>query len=220
MKVIDLTHEITSGMMVYPGDPQVEISEALKHESDYCHVDSLRMGSHTGTHIDAPYHFLPRGKRITDYPLSKFTGEGIALDLSDKKDNEAIEADDLEKIRPLINKGDILVLCTGWYRHFGSDRYLNHPFLSRGAAVLIVEMGISIVAVDFLNVDPTLYESWEAHPVLLSNDVLIVENVNDSMELEGGRRYRFAFAPLKLNGSDGSPIRAFAMEIPDHSDHK
>ena len=95
----------------------MEISEALKHETDYCHVDSLRKGSHTGTHIDAPYHFLPRGKRITDYPLrNSYRREGDALDLSDKKDNEDIEADDLEKHPASDKQRDILrKLCTGWH---------------------------------------------------------------------------------------------------------
>uniref|UniRef100_UPI0039F61E6D cyclase family protein n=1 Tax=Zhenpiania hominis TaxID=2763644 RepID=UPI0039F61E6D len=61
MKVIDLTHEIKTNMQVFPGDPEVEIKEALTHKTDYCHVDRLLLGSHSGTHIDAPYHFLEDG---------------------------------------------------------------------------------------------------------------------------------------------------------------
>ena len=68
------------------------------------------------------------------------------------------------------------------------------------------------VAVDFMNVDPTLWENWEAHPAFLSNDVLIVENLNNTLELEPGKRYLFDFAPIRLLGSDGGPVRAVAMD--------
>ena len=97
MKIIDLTHNIENGMQIYPGDPEIRISEGLIHESDYCHVDVLQLNSHTGTHIDAPYHFLPEGKKITDFAADKFTGKGITLDLRGKGENEAITVDDIEK---------------------------------------------------------------------------------------------------------------------------
>ena len=223
MKVIDLTHDINSEMMTYPGDPPVILEEALTHEADYCHVDRLICSSHTGTHIDAPYHFLEDGKRITDYPASKFVGEGVVCDLHAKKAGEAITAEDISETLSGSHSGsisgaqpgDYLLLQTGWDQYWGKDEYLDHPYISREAAQLIVDSGISIVAVDFLNVDPTLYDQWEAHPLLLSNDVLIVENIANSLALSPGRRYCFSFAPMKLQNSDGAPIRALAWEIND-----
>lgn len=212
MRVIDLTHAIRSGMMNYPGDPAIVLEEAMTHEKDYCHVDHLDFGSHTGTHIDAPYHFLPDGKRITDFPVSKFVGCGTAIDLRYKKAGEAIEPADLELSLDQVLPGDFVVLQTGWYEKFGTEEYLDHPYVSKAAAELLVQKGVSIVAVDFMNVDPTLWELWEAHPAFLGNDVLIVENINNSLELEAGKRYRFFFAPIKLQDSDGGPIRAVAME--------
>lgn len=213
MDIIDLTHEIRTGMMKYPGDPDITLDEALTHEADYCHVDELHCGSHTGTHIDAPYHFLADGKRITDFPISKFVGEGVVADLRHKKAKEAITAADLEPCIKKLQRGDFLLMQTGWYQKYGTEEYLEHPYVSKEAAQLLVELGVSIVAVDFLNVDPTTWEQWEAHPVFLSSDVLIVENINDSLQLDADRRYNFSFAPLKLQDSDGAPIRAFAIEI-------
>lgn len=212
MKTIDLTHPIRTGMMAYPGDPGIVLEEALTHETDFCHVDHLDFGSHTGTHIDAPYHFLPEGKRITDFPVSKFIGSGIAIDMRHKKAGEPITPEDLEPSLGQIESGDFVVIQTGWYRTFGTEAYLDHPYISRAAAELLVQQGVSIVAVDFLNVDPTLWEQWDAHPALLSNDVLIVENINNSLELEPGKRYAFFFAPIRLQDSDGAPIRAVAIE--------
>lgn len=212
MNIIDLTHGIHTGMMTYPGDPQISLEEAMVHETDYCHVDYLCCGSHAGTHIDAPYHFLPDGKHITDYPVSRFIGEGIVWDLRNKNAGEAITAEDAKSLRGKACEGDFLVIQTGWCEKYGSDEYLNHPYLTGEAAQLLVEMGIRIVAVDFLNVDPTIWEQWDAHPVLLGNEVLIVENVDHSLALDAERRYTFGFMPLKLMGSDGAPVRAFAIE--------
>ena len=210
MKTIDLSHEIKNGMMVFPGDPEISIEEGLSHENDYCHVDRMHINSHTGTHIDAPYHFIKDGKRITDYEVGKFVGEGIAIDLTYKKSGEGINVSDLEKAN--IEEGVIVTLVTGWAKYFGQEKYLDHSFITKEAAEFLVKKGTSIVAVDFLNVDPTVYESWEAHPVLLSNDVLIVENIANSSELAEGKKYIFSFLPLKLWGSDGSPVRGMAVE--------
>ena len=212
MTIIDLTHPIHSGMMAYPGDPEISLKEAMTHEVDYCHVDYLQCGSHAGTHIDAPYHFLVDGKHITDYPVSRFLGEGIVWDLRHKKAGEAITAEDALPLQEKIQRGDFVVLQTGWFEKYGTDDYYDHPYISKEAAELLVELGASIVAVDFLNVDPTRWEQWDAHPVFLGNEVLIVENLNNSTSLDADRRYCFCFAPLKLQGSDGAPIRAFAIE--------
>ena len=212
MKIIDLTHEIHTGMMAYPGDPEISLEEACNHETDGCHVDYLMCGSHAGTHIDAPYHFLPGGKRITDYPVSRFIGEGVVIDLQHKKAGEAITEEDLLPLQEIVQEGDFLVLQTGWCEKYGDEAYLNHPYLNVEAAQAIADLGVSIVAVDFLNVDPTLWEQWDVHPVLLGNEVLIVENLNNSLALGSDRRYDFCFAPIKLQGSDGGPVRAFAVE--------
>ena len=209
IKTIDLTHNIANGMMIYPGDPQICISEGLTHEKDYCHVDQLHLNSHTGTHIDAPLHFIADSKTITDYPTDKFINEGIAIDLRHKTDGEAITVDDLAPAH--IEAGMSVVLATGWYQYFNTERYLNHPYISKEADQYLVDKKVSIVAVDFLNVDQTLVEAWDAHPILLGNDTLIVENINNSLELAFDRTYILSFLPLKVVGTDGSPVRAVAM---------
>ena len=114
LNIIDLTHPIHTGMMAYPGDPEISLEEAMTHEADYCHVDYLQCGSHAGTHIDAPYHFLPERKRITDYPVSRFIGEGVVLDLRYKNAGEAITKDDLMPLQEAVRKGDFLVVKMGW----------------------------------------------------------------------------------------------------------
>lgn len=212
MKVFDLTHEIKNGMQIFPGDPDVFIKPGLTHESDYCKVDRLELNSHTGTHIDAPRHFLEKGKVLTDYPIDKFTGRGILIDVSFKRENEEIALSDVEPYRERLKACDVAIFRTGWSQYFGTERYFSHPYVSKGAAEVLVETGIDIVGVDFLNVDPTQWESWEAHPVFLSNDVLIVENLACLDALDASLEYTFHFFPLKTVNADGSPIRAVAVE--------
>ena len=210
MKLIDLTHDIKNGMMIYPGDPEISITEGLTHERDYCHVDRLQLNTHVGTHIDAPLHFLPEGKPISAFPVETFLRRGVAIDLRHKKARENITAEDL--CSAPLEPGCAAVLVTGWYRCFGAEEYFHHPYLSRDGAEYLVEQGVSIVAVDFLNVDQTNGDAWDAHNILLGNETLIVENLNSTLALDFGKSYLFSFLPLKISGTNGSPIRAIAIE--------
>ena len=152
------------------------------------------MGSHTGTHIDAPYHFLKDGQRIDEIPVQQFIGNGILIDVSGKSERELIDSADLKFYASEIKKGDFVILRTGWDRYFGTPKYYLHPYLSAEGARFLVKMGVSLVGVDALNVDPTYYGRMDSdpsakdlpdeaeygypvHDILLGNDILIVENL-------------------------------------------
>jgi len=227
MEVIDLTHTIHDEIQIYPGDPIPSISRGLTHEKDYCHVDLLKLGSHTGTHIDAPYHFLKNGQKIDEIPVQRFIGTGILIDVSNKSERELIDSTDLKFYASEIKKGDFVILNTGWDRYFGTPTYYLHPYLSADGARLLVKMGVSLVGVDALNVDPTYYGSMDSdpsakdlpdeegygypvHDILLGNDILIVENLCNLDKIKQVKGV-YSFLPLKLKDSDGSPIRAVFM---------
>ena len=224
MQIIDLTHTIHDDMQIYPGDPLPSIRRGLTHEKDYCHVDLLTLGSHTGTHIDAPYHFLKDGRRIDEIPVQRFIGKGILVDVSDKSARDLIDAVDFERFTPEIQKGVFVILKTGWDRYFGTPQYLQHPYLSADAGRLLLDLGVSLVGIDALNVDasyPPVSNSdsldtdggvsvdtgYPVHDILLGNDILIVENLCNLGKINQHVGF-FSFLPLKLKDSDGSPIRA------------
>jgi len=209
MKVIDLTHPIQDGIQIFPGDPEPSITRGLVHEDDYCHVDRLNLGSHTGTHIDAPYHFLASGAKMDEFDVNRFVGNGVVVDVTGKTANEAIDAADLASYKQKLKEGDFVMFHTGWDRYFGQELYLNHPYLSPDCAEALVSMGVSLVGVDFLNVDPTKQEVFPVHDILLSKDILIVENIANLIEI-GEEQAWFSFLPLKVP-SDGSPVRAIAI---------
>lgn len=225
MKIIDLTHAIHDGMPVYPGDPLPAIRRALTHEENYCHVDELRLGSHTGTHIDAPFHFLRAGPTIDAIPLDRCLGFGVLIDASGKRDLEPIGAPDLAPAAELIQSGDFVLLRTDWDRFFGTEQYLRHPFLSAGGARFLLGLGVTLVGIDAMSVDPSAADAasaepgaqqkadaaYPAHDILLGNGVLIVENLCQLKRVPRPRGL-FSFLPLKLRGSDGSPVRAVYID--------
>ena len=224
MEVIDLTHTLHDDIQVYPGDPRPSISRGLTHEKDYCHVDLLRLGSHTGTHIDAPYHFLKGGQRIDEIPVQRFVGDGVLIDVSAKSDRDLIQPGDVEPYEDEIAQGNFVIFRTGWDKYFGTPKYYLHPYLSAEGVRILVRMGVSLVGVDALNVDPTYNGSMDSdpsakdlpdegeygypvHDILLGNDILIVENLCNLDNIKQVKGV-YSFLPLKLKDSDGSPIRA------------
>jgi kynurenine formamidase len=227
MNIVDLSQTIHNDIQIYPGDPVPAISRGLTHEKDYCHVDVLTLGTHTGTHIDAPYHFLAKGKKIDELPVERFVGEGVLVDVSGKKDRALIWTADIEPYQNEIANGDFVIFKTGRDRFFGTSRYYLHPYLSPEAARHLVKLGVSLIGIDALNIDPTYHEAsdlelpandlpdeneygYPVHDILLGNDILIVENLCNLDKITQIKGI-YSFLPLKLMDSDGSPIRAVFM---------
>ena len=225
MRTYDITLTISPELVVWPDDPPVEIHRTSKiEEGAESNVTRINMSVHTGTHIDAPYHFLKDGQKIDEIPVHRFIGRGILVDVSDKSDRDLIDAVDFEPFVPEIQKGDFVILKTGWDRYFGMQQYLQHPFLSADAGRLLLALGVSLVGIDALNVDAsyppvsdsesldtdggvTTDDHYPVHDILLGNDILIVENLCNLDKINQIVGF-YSFLPLKLKGSDGYPIRA------------
>jgi arylformamidase len=207
-RYIDLSHPIEPGMTCFPGDPEPRI-EPLTMAPPW-RVTRLQLGSHTGTHIDAPAHYVSGGRSISDYPLERFFPVGMVVPLAWHGDDEAIAPEALRPYLAALPPGAALLLRTGWDRYWKTERYLHHPYLSPTAALLLAEAGVALVGIDALNVDSTQQGSAHAHAALLGNDVLIVENLTGLDRLLPGLHYQCAFLPLPLAGLDGSPVRALA----------
>jgi kynurenine formamidase len=207
---VDLSHPIGTGMQTYPGDPAVEVYAHATHESDGFHVDAVRCGSHTGTHIDAPSHTEPDGRTLDSYPVERFVFDAVVADCRDLGAREPIPASRVPRV-----DADLVAFRTGWDTHWGTDAYLEHPYLSPAAAEACADRGLG-VAVDTLSPDPTPTNNasddeptdFRIHHTLLGNDLLILENltaldrVADRFEL---RAYPMALA------SDGAPVRAVGV---------
>ena len=227
MKIIDLSHTIHDEIQIYPGDPVPSINRGLTHEKDYCHVDVLTLGSHTGTHIDAPYHFLVEGQKIDEIPVQRFVGNGVLIDVSGKSERDLIELADVEPYATEIEKGDFVLFKTGWDRYFGTTKYFHHPYLRAKVASFLLKLGVALVGIDAMNIDTTYHDEidlessakklpdendygYPVHDILLGNGILILENLCNLDKIEQVKGV-YSFLPLKLKDSDGSPIRAVFM---------
>ncbi|MGK4581422.1 cyclase family protein [Kitasatospora sp. HPMI-4] len=153
--LIDLTHPVTTGMPVYPGDPEVELRPALTTATAGVNVLGLHLGSQSGTHVDAPYHVDVTWPTLDGLPLELFTGPAVVADLRGLEPRTGVTPQLLEPALESAAPGTILLLATGWPRHWGSDRYLAHPWLTPRSAEAIVAAGIRTVGVDALSIDPT-----------------------------------------------------------------
>ena len=211
---VDLTQPVRSGMPVYPGDAQVLVRPQATHETHGYASTRIELGTHSGTHLDAPFHFFAEGTRIDAMPVGRFFGTGLVLDLRHagrEIDEVGLRAAEAEADSGGLRPGDFAVLWTGWDTHFGADSMVEHPYLTSAAARALVTSGVSLVATDALNVDPSTGEDYAVHHILLAADVLIVENLRGLDSLGAGRA-RFAFLPLLIEGADGSPVRAVAWK--------
>lgn len=198
-------------MPIFPGDPKVVITP-LASESGPWRVTALRLGTHSGTHIDAPSHYIADGASIDHIPLERFVCPGRVVRVLGLAPDAPISAEHLAPHLERFPAGGALILHTGWDTWWEDERYFQHPYLTSECARLLVRTGVGIVGIDALNVDSTVQGTAAVHEILLGAGVLIVENLTGLDQLAPERRYTFLFVPLRLEGLDGSPIRAFAWE--------
>ncbi|MFC8450295.1 cyclase family protein [Kitasatospora sp. NPDC057223] len=153
--LIDLTHPVTTGMPVYPGDPEVELRPALTTATAGVNVLALHLGSQSGTHVDAPYHVDVTWPTLDGLPLALFTGPAVVADLRGLEPRTAVTPGLLADALGRLTPGAVLLLATGWPRHWGTDRYLAHPYLTPAAAEALVAAGVRTLGVDALSIDRT-----------------------------------------------------------------
>ncbi|MFD8809564.1 cyclase family protein [Streptomyces sp. NPDC059597] len=210
---LDLSVPVVTGMPVYPGDPEVTVSPALRAPVDGVNVLSLHLGSQSGTHVDAPYHVDDAWPRLDELPLSRFTGRAVVADVRGLAPRSPIAPELLATALEAVIPGAILLLVTGWSAHWGTDGYADHPWLTPAAAEAVVAAGVRTVAVDALSVDPSGPDadpSLPAHRVLCGAGGVIAENLGNLDRLVGADDAEVFLFPLRLPGSDGAPVRAVA----------
>lgn len=211
-RLYDLSQMIQAGMTIFPGDPVPDIDPAISAQPPWL-VTTLRLGTHTGTHIDAPSHFFPQGRTIDQIPVQRFVVPGLVVPALGLNDDQAIGAERLETSLARLPEGGGVIIRTDWSRFWGEERYLRHPYLSPAAVDALVSARAGIVGIDALNVDSTVQGTSHVHEILLGHEILIVENLAALAQLEPNRLYQFSFLPLLLRGLDGSPVRAVAAGI-------
>ncbi|OBZ69712.1 Kynurenine formamidase [Grifola frondosa] len=159
--ILDLSHPLISGAVpACVGHPcyTAQLTFSLAN-GDFANVHTLTLGTHTGTHLDAPYHFFVDGCTVDQLDLSLLAAApAVAVDLRTKGAHARIMWEDLAEYEEEMRKKKVLLLCTGWSRHWGEPHYTDHPFLDTEAAHRIMETGIRVIAVDTLSPDEAAVE--------------------------------------------------------------
>jgi len=216
-KIVDLSYPLAPSTPPFPGDSPVEIEVRTTIPAylppgtpGYMNTSNVRSSLHTGTHMDAFYHFYHDGATIDQIPLAQCIGPALMLDLSTRKSKTGITAQDLAPHQQDISLTPKVILNTGWAQNWGKAKYFtDYPPLTEEAARFLVDCGIELIGIDTPSVD---YSPNDAHFVLLGNNVLIVENLTNLGRV-GQRHFQFAALPLKITGRDGSPVRAIAITV-------
>jgi arylformamidase len=206
MRIIDITRTVEPNMPVWPGDPPVVIERLCNIEEHDCNVSSLCAGLHTGTHIDAPWHYVKEGKKASELDLSRFYGICKVFEI--RKEGH-IQKEDIKDLD--IEQGDIVLFKTenSYIRNEKAFRE-NYCGLAPDAALELAEKRIKTVGVDYLSVEP-FGGNGDVHRILLKNDIAVIEGL-DLFEAKSGR-YLLSALPLKIEDVDGSPVRAVLIEI-------
>ncbi|MBY6087968.1 cyclase family protein [Priestia flexa] len=210
-KIVDLSIPITNQTPIYPGDPKPCIHPAATFEEDGYHVSHLKIGSHTGTHVDAPYHFTNTGQEIDEVPLQKFIGPGVVFDVADKGEKEPIVLDDIKNQLNQCTEGIIALFHTGWSRYVATPKYFKHPYIGAEVIEALLEKGVRTFLIDALNIDNPDGESFIGHELITGVDGIIGENFTNFDQIDFPNPLIISL-PLKLEGGDGSPVRAVAVQ--------
>lgn len=206
MVLLDLSHPILEGMPVYPGEPGPGFHHAATMETDGYRVKWLNMGSHTGTHVDAPAHLVPEGKMLDQYPVSQFSGEATIVSLPEGM--KLIDLPFLKAREQVISSSDFVLLKSGWSKYWGSDRYFTgFPTLTEEAARWLTGFGLKGIGLDTISADSVGSHSLPVHHILLGAGLLIIENLCFPEDFRDTAGWLYVF-PLPLRDADGSPVRA------------
>lgn len=204
-KYYDLSMPLSESTPVYPGDSAPSIKEVVDNEQGYILNSTASLSLHNGTHVDAPKHFVQGGASIDFYPPSRFASRGVLVKAAGEK---TIQKELFQQTE--ILRGDAVLV---WTNHSDkarfNDYFQTNPVISEEAAQYLAEKKPSLVGIDSFSVDNLPYP---VHKLLLSNDVLIIENLANLKQL-AGKQFKFLAFPLKLEGAEASPCRAVAEVI-------
>ena len=201
-KLLDVSVPLRQGLPTYPNNPPFEL-QPLKRiaEGGSSNVSRLVMGTHTGTHVDAPRHFIDDGIGVDALPLNLLIGRARVIELTRRG---GITADDLsaaglrEDLRVLFRTPNSAL----WNSEVFHEDYTH---LTDAGARYLVEQGVKVVGIDYLSVEQFKKPGAPAHRTLLSNGVIIIEGLNLA-EAEAGM-YEMYCLPLPIVGGDGAPAR-------------
>jgi kynurenine formamidase len=218
-RIYDLSQPVFSNCPQYPDDnprpAQIRLFYMLAVQG--VNKEIVEISTHTGTHVDAPFHFFEDGRTIDEVPLESYVGPAVVLDLREKEAGSSIERQDLEPLAGELAAGDIALLNTGGgHRRANTKAFLTeYVYLSGEGAQYLIDRGVKGVGIDAVSMggynDPS--KSGPPHRILLGSGAFIIEELYFPEEVMDGRKRLFVAAPVKLRGCSGAWTRAALWEF-------
>lgn len=204
MIILDISLPLNEKTIIYPGNTNLEIGSFKSPSGNF--LSEITMGSHTGTHIDAPSHAIEGALTLDQITLETFIGPCRVLDLSDTK--ECIKVEDLEDKN--IKEGERILFKTSNSVRGFDNFYDDYIYLSSEAASYLANLNVKLVGTDFLSIKQRGSKDNRPHTELLSQNIPIIEGLNLKEVTEG--EYKLVALPLNFTGIDGSPVRAVLLQ--------
>lgn len=213
LKFIDLTLPVSEKIPTFPGSPQPIFIQWENIKDDGYNLELLFLSSHTGTHLDAPYHFLEKGKKIHEISLKRLIINAILIKIRKRRD-QAITKTDIQKFEKKHGKipnESTIVFWTGWQKMIKNDSYfVKNPGLSVTAAKYLISKKTNLVGIDSPSIDLGKEKRFLIHHLFAKNDVLIVENLANLDKIKSWK-FQLAVLPMKLENATGAPVRAVGI---------
>ncbi|MBU6392004.1 MAG: cyclase family protein [Planctomycetes bacterium] len=209
MRLYDISLPISNDLPVWPGDSPISLITIMSiSKGDKCNLTKIEMGTHTGTHIDAPSHFIKDGATVDSIPIETFIGPCLVIEFDS---DTLIEKNDFLK-HDLNGYSRILIKTKNserWAKNIPSfDK--NYVALGIDAAKYLIERNISLIGIDYLSIEAFQSDGSPVHKLLLKNNVAVLEGLNLSGIKAGA--YELICMPLNLQGCDGAPARVLLRE--------
>jgi kynurenine formamidase len=216
-RLVDLSVPVGPGTVVYPGDPEPRLEVHSTIERDGFNLLSVSIGSQTGTHVDAPFHFDAATPRLDELPLDRFLGPAVVVDASGLGARGRITWERVAPVASRLGPGTIVLLRTDWSTTYGDAAYFANPFLDPEACRRMLDLGVRTFCIDAINIDETPDEAhpgdgFPAHHLIAEAGGVIGENFRNLAAVDWPDPMVMCL-PIALEGADGGPVRAVAVEL-------
>jgi arylformamidase len=215
-RVVDLSHTVIPCKEELPLEITTkftdEVLEGYPRGKDTWYIlQEILMSSHTGTHIEAPFHHKKDGADASRLDVTKLVGECVLIDFHEKKVNEPITVEDLEELGPDITEGDIVFIRTDASKRFRTTKAHQRPYLTTEAVQWLVDREIACLGIDATGMEVKGIPNQPNHQLLFDNGIPLIENLTN-LEALSKRRFFVIILPLPIKGADASPLRVVAIE--------
>ncbi len=215
MKIYDISVPITTSMPVWPGDPSVDLVQVSSiAKGDSANVTRMAMGVHTGTHIDAPKHFIDSGNTVGKIPLQKLIGVALVVEISPETaviDEAVLKAHPVIEQLKEVNKVLFKTRNSNLWGKIPARFNPDYVAIDTSGAQYLQQFNLDLIGIDYLSIAPYA-DTEKPHQILLSEECILLEGLN-LLGVPGGI-YELICLPLNIPGCEGAPARAILIEQP------